>query len=420
MTPARVSFPGGLGADLAGRLDVPAATPRATALFAHCFTCSKDVLAASRISAGLVAAGFAVLRFDFTGLGGSGGDFESTGFASNVEDLIVAAEWLAEHHDAPRLLVGHSFGGAAVIAAAPFIGSVDAVATIGAPADLRHLEALFVDSLDEIDRDGVASVNIASRSFTIRRSFVDELRSTDHGAAIAGLDTPLLVLHAPEDEIVGVEHGERLFAAARQPKSFVALSGADHLLSDSVHAASAADAITTWASRIIGDPPGVLDAPRSSAQVVVAETGDVRFLNAVVAGSHRFLADEPVDAGGLDAGPGPYDLLAASLGACTSMTLRMYADRKRIPLERVVVEVDHAKVHSADCSTCDEKHPKLIDQLDRVIHVSGDLTDEQRASLLAIADRCPVHRTLESSTQITTALAPALPTGDHSGTSPGR
>lgn len=401
----RITFPGSQDAELAARLDLPAGPPSAFALFAHCFTCSKDVFAASRVAAGLTEAGFGVLRFDFTGLGSSEGDFANTDFSSNVEDLRRAVAWLTEHHRAPQLLVGHSLGGAAVLAMANEFPEVRAVATIGAPADVTHLEALLGDAVATIERDGEAEVELAGRAVRIRRQLLEDLRGVDLVERVATLRRPLLVLHSPIDATVGIEHAARLYTAARHPKSFVALDGADHLLTRRADATFAARMIGTWAERFLVDHSGQAPVPSATAQVVVAETTQGRFLNHVVAGDHRFLTDEPVAVGGFDAGPSPYDLLAAALGACTSMTLRMYADRKRLSLDRIVVEVDHAKVHVDECGAACDGRTGVVDRLLRTIHLAGELDDAQRTRLLEIADRCPVHRTLEGSSVVVTTIA---------------
>jgi uncharacterized OsmC-like protein/alpha/beta superfamily hydrolase len=405
----RVSFPGSRGEQLAARLDLPAGPPKAFAVFAHCFTCSKDIRAASRLAAVLTDLGYGLLRFDFTGLGASDGEFANTNFSSNVDDLVAATTWLEQEHRAPQLLVGHSLGGAAVVVAAAQLPSVRAVATIAAPSDAGHVANLFDGALEQIRRDGAAEVEIDGRPFTIRRQFVEDLRAGSVTDAAADLDAALLVMHSPIDNTVGIEHAARIYQAAKHPKSFVGLDGADHLLSTTDDAEYAAAMIGAWAGRYLVDESGAADVPRPSAQVVVAETTQGKFLNHVVTGRHRFLADEPVSVGGFDAGPGPYDFLAAALGACTSMTLRMYADRKSLPLDRVSVEVSHDKVHAADAAadTADRSPGSAgkIDQFTRVIHVEGELDDDQRAGLLRIADRCPVHRTLEQVSHIVTELA---------------
>ncbi len=411
----RITFPGSLGAELSARLDLPAGPPLAYALFAHCFTCSKDIKAASRIAAGLTDAGYAVLRFDFTGLGASDGEFENTNFTSNTEDLLAAVDWLRTEHRAPQLLIGHSLGGAAVLAMAAAVPEVRAVVTVGAPADPEHVTKSFSCSLEEIETHGYADVELAGRPFRIRRQFVDDLRANAMLDGVAHMRKALLVLHSPIDNQVGIDNAQAIYEAARHPKSFISLDGADHLLTDPVDARYAADIIATFGERYVVDERAAAAAPRPTSQVVVAETTQGPFLNHVVVGNHRLLADEPESIGGFDAGPSPYDLLGAALGSCTSMTLRMYADRKELPLDRVIVEVAHGKVHANDCVECMEEanagrfesRKGMIDRFERLITVEGDeLTDEQRARLLEIADKCPVHKTLEASSVIASSLTP--------------
>ncbi len=402
----RITFPGSQNASLSARLDLPAGPPRAFAVFAHCFTCSKDIEAASRIAAGLTDLGYGLLRFDFTGLGASEGEFANTNFSSNVADLVAAAGWLREHHAGPQLLVGHSLGGAAVLVAATKVPEVAAVATIGAPSDAGHVAQLFDGALDEIAEHGEACVDLHGRRFTIRRQLVDDLRNGVVTAAAAEFNGALLIMHSPVDNTVGVEHAAAIYGAAKHPKSFVSLDTADHLLTRVVDAEYAASMIGTWAHRYLADQSGATKAPPASAQVVVAETTQGAFLNHVVTGRHRFLADEPVSIGGFDAGPGPYDLLGAALGACTSMTLRMYAERKQLPLDRVSVEVSHDQLHVSDAAGVDGVSATggRIDRFTRVLVLDGELDDAQRAGLLRIADKCPVHRTLEHSSVIVTEL----------------
>ena len=404
----RITFRGSQDAELAARLDLPATPPRAYALFAHCFTCTKEVVAASRIARELTGAGIGVLRFDFTGLGGSGGEFANTNFSSNTDDLRLAADWLRENRRAPQLLIGHSLGGSAVLAVAGAIEEVRAVVTIAAPADLDQVAHLFAADLHQIETEGQAHVRLAGRTFAIRKQFVDDLRTHNLLEQVATMRKPLLILHSPRDEIVGIEHAERIFAAARHPKSYVSLDHADHLLTARADAAYAARVIAAWAGRYLADESGQAVVPRSRAQVVVAETTQGPFLNQVVAGEHQFLSDEPVALGGSGAGPSPYDLLAAALGACTSMTVRLFADRRQIPLARVTVEVDHARVHATDCQKCAEGNAPRIDAFDCRIQLEGDLTVTDRAQLLAIANRCPVHGTLEKSSKVVVTEVPPV------------
>ncbi len=409
----RVEFPSSTGALLAGRLDLPATAPRAYALFAHCFTCTKDVLAASRVSQALTGFGIAVLRFDFTGLGGSGGDFANTDFTSNVADLVSAADHLRRHHEAPTILVGHSLGGAAVLAAAERVPETRAVATIGAPADTEHLLHLLSESLAEIEEKGEAEVCLAARPFRIRREFLDDVRSQPQTERIRGLGVPLLVMHSPVDETVGVDNARQIFEAARHPKSFVSLDGADHLLSRPADARFAASVLAAWAGRYLDeDEPTAQQAPGDHAapgqgEVVVAENGRGPYGQQVSVGPHVLLADEPEPLG-RDTGPSPYDLLLAGLGACTSMTVRMYAERKGWALDRVEVRLTHSRIHAADCEDCETRSGHL-DRIDRVVALSGDLDAEQRHRLLEIADRCPVHRTLHAEVEVRTTMADPAP-----------
>jgi uncharacterized OsmC-like protein/alpha/beta superfamily hydrolase len=400
MTTSAVHFPGADGNRLAARLDRPEGAPRAYALFAHCFTCSKDTLAAARISAALAAAGFAVLRFDFTGLGGSEGEFANTNFSSNIADLVAAADWLRAGHAAPQLLIGHSLGGAAVLAAAAKIPESLAVATIGAPFDPAHAARLLAPARAEIEAAGEAEVELAGRRFRVRRQFLDDIGAQPQREAIAGLRRALLIFHSPADTTVEISNAAEIYTAAKHPKSFVSLDRADHLLTRKEDAAYVATVLTAWASRYLPEQPAAR-APGAPGVVRVTETGNGKFAQEVVIGPHRLIADEPAAVGGDDLGPTPYDLLLAGLGACTAMTLRMYAAHKKLPLERVSVELRHGKIHAADCASCETKEGK-IDRIERVIDIQGPLDDEQRRRLLEIADRCPVHRTLHSEVLIET------------------
>jgi len=400
-----VRFPGSLGATLAARLDIPPVPPAAFALFAHCFTCSKDTLAASRISAALTARGIAVLRFDFTGLGGSEGEFANTNFSSNVADLIAAAAWLRERHEAPRLLIGHSLGGAAVLAAAREIPEAAAVATIGAPFEPAHVRRLLAPVLPGIEAAGEATVELAGRAFRIKKQFLEDIGSRNNREAIAGLRKALLIFHSPRDAAVDIDNAAQIYAAAKHPKSFVSLDDADHLLTRKEDAAYVAAVLAAWASRYIGAP--VLDAQPIPAEapgvVTVAETREGKFTQAITVGKHQLRADEPESAGGTDSGPSPYDFLLTALGACTAMTVRMYADLKQLPLERVTVRLRHEKVHAQDCAECETREGK-IDRIEREITLKGALDEAQRGRLLEIANKCPVHRTLHSEVWITTRL----------------
>ncbi len=393
---SKLEFTGTGGETLAARLDLPEGEPRAYAVFAHCFTCGKDGFAASRIAHGLTGHGVAVLRFDFTGLGQSGGDFGNSTFSSNVSDLVRAADHLREHLVAPTLLVGHSLGGAAVIAAAGAIPEVRAVATIGAPSDPGHVAHLIESARPEIETRGEAEVTLAGRTFRIQRAFLDDISEQPQRERIARLGRALLVMHSPQDEIVAVGDAAVIFEAARHPKSFVSLDGADHLLTARPDAAYVADVVAAWASRYAVPEPVAAEAPGEPGTVVVSESGTGRLAQRITAGAHAWVADEPLSVpGGTDTGPTPYGLLLSALGACTSMTMRMYADRKSWSLDRVTVTLRHDRVHAEDCASC-ETSAGYLDRIVREIRIEGDLDDAARRRLLAIADKCPVHRTLHS------------------------
>lgn len=411
MSSQLVNFPGSTGTQLAGRLDLPDAQPRAFALFAHCFTCGKDVLAAARIARELTGFGIAVLRFDFTGLGGSDGDFANTTFTSNVNDLVNAADYLRSRHAAPTILVGHSLGGAAVLAAADHIPEARAIATIGAPADADHLLHLLGEGRQEIEENGEAEICLGDRPFRIRKQFLDDIAHQPQADRIRRLGAALLVMHSPSDATVGIENARSIFDAALHPKSFVCLDGADHLLTRAGDARFAASMVASWASRYLEvDVAPSPDWSGSSAMaeagqglVVVSENGRGPYGQRITAGRHLLSADEPTPVGH-DTGPSPYDLLLAGLGACTSMTLRMYASRKKWPLESVTVSLRHCRIHANDCKDCATESGQL-DRIDRVIWLSGALDAEQRRRLLEIADQCPVHRTLHSEVNVRTTLA---------------
>jgi putative redox protein len=402
MPTERITFTGHNGDELAARLDLPDGPVLATALFAHCFTCSKDIPAARRISARLAGAGIAVLRFDFTGLGHSGGEFENTTFRTNIADLLEAAKTLSARGMAPAMLIGHSLGGAAVLGAARQIDSVKAVVTIGAPFDPGHVTHNFGGALDDIERNGATEVMLGGRPIRIGKDFVENVKAEKLGNEIANLKRALLILHAPLDATVGIENASEIFRTAKHPKSFVTLDNADHLVTNPSDAEYAAELIAAWATRYLelrppAPPPG---APEGIVRV--SEADPTGFLQDVNAGpKHHVLADEPEAYGGTDRGLTPYGFLSAGLGSCTSMTIRMYARRKGWPLTHVQVDVSHDKVHAQDAG---QQTGAKADTFRRLIKLEGDLTEEQRHRLLEIADRCPVHRTLENSATIETQL----------------
>tara|TARA_R110002096_G_scaffold259030_1_gene452579 strand:- start:41944 stop:43158 length:1215 start_codon:yes stop_codon:yes gene_type:complete len=396
----KIEFTGATGQKLAGKLDLPSGKPLAYALWAHCFSCTKDVLAASRVSEGLTSKGIAVLRFDFTGLGSSEGDFANTNFSSNVEDLVAAADHLRAHFEAPQILIGHSWGGTAILAAAAHVPEARAVCTIAAPADPAHVTKLFQTSLDLIEDQGEAEVLLAGRPFRIKKQFLDDVAGRLLEQKISKLGKALLVLHSPTDNLVGIDEARAIFEAAKHPKSFVSLDGADHLLSRREDAEYVASMIATWAARYTASKQPAVPAENEANAVVVSETGSGKFANAIsFGGRHTMLADEPEAYGGSDTGPSPYELLLAALGACKSMTMRMYAARKGFALDQAKVTLRHSKVHAVDCDGC-ETNGKKVDRIEVDIEVTGDLNEEDRQKIIAIAEKCPVHRTLVSNVVI--------------------
>jgi uncharacterized OsmC-like protein/alpha/beta superfamily hydrolase len=409
MPAERFDFPNAQGQRLAGLLERPQGGARAYALFAHCFTCGKDVHAARRIAEGLTGLGIGVLRFDFTGLGSSEGEFANTTFSSNVSDLVAAADHMRKEHQAPAILIGHSLGGAAVLAAAASVPEARAVVTIAAPADPAHVTGLINDRAHAIGADGEVEVKLGGHHFRIRRGFLDDVAEQNLTAQVANLHRALLIFHSPTDELVGIDNASRIFLAARHPKSFVSLAGADHLITRRSDAAYVANVIAAWVERYLDAPQGE-DMPATTAAVerpdlvTVRETLASPLQQEIAAGRHRLIADEPAAIGGRDSGANPYSFLLAALGACTSITLRLYAQRKALPLERVTVRLTHGRIHAEDCTTCETKEG-MIDRIDREIALEGDLDDTQRARLMEIADKCPIHRTLTSEVDIRTTAA---------------
>ena len=403
MQNTRVSFPNAAGETLSGILSLPISQPRAFALFAHCFTCTKNLKAATNISRSLAAAGIAVLRFDFTGLGESEGDFADTNFSSNVGDLVAAAQFLEAEHEAPLVLLGHSLGGTAVLQAARDVPSAVAVATIGSPAEPAHVAHLLEGSRAELESSGVAAVQLGGRPFTIKRQFLDDIESHSLADTVGSLRKALLVMHAPLDDTVEIENAAAIFSAAKHPKSFVSLDQADHLLTRNEDSLYAGHVLAAWATRYLPDTTRADDLQAVEGEVV-ARTNIGGFRTEVAAGPHMLVADEPVAVGGTNLGPTPYGLLSAALATCTTMTLKMYASLKKLDMRSATVRVSHDKVHAEDCADCETQSGK-IDEFRREISFDGDLSDAELARLMEIADKCPVHKTLHGEVKVRTIRA---------------
>jgi putative redox protein len=399
----KVQFENANGYTLSARLEFPPDShPYAFAIFAHVFTGNKSLSATRHISRSLTQHGIGVLRFDFTGLGDSEGDFADTNFTSNVDDLLAASKFLEENYQAPRILIGHSLGGAAVIFAASQLDSIQAVATVGAPSEPEHVMHLLHDKIEDIEKTGVANVSIGGREFRIKKQFLDDLKSKDMFKILRDLKKPILVLHSPQDNVVEIENAAKIYHAAYHPKSFVSLDGADHMLTKKGDAAYVGELVGSWMTRYVIPPP--VEKLKTDAQVAV-KLGEVGFTAEIQAGRHGMLADESEDLGGDDFGPSPYQYLSAALGACTVMTLQMYARRKKWDLKEVKVHIDHGKKYADDCKACVEFNKEIkIDHFEKVIELEGDLSEEQINRLLEIADRCPVHRTLHKEVKIITRL----------------
>lgn len=404
MPAENVQFENARGEFLSGKLQLPdTGSPRACALFAHCFTCTKNIRAARTIADALCAEGIAVLRFDFAGLGQSEGEFADTNFSSNVSDLVAAAQYLEANLLAPELIIGHSLGGTAVLAAAPQIPSASVVATIGSPARASHVKHLFQHHREEIETKGEATVNLAGRPFLIRRQFLDDLDKGGLPESLRSLRKALLVFHSPVDATVGIDNAGEIFSAAMHPKSFISLDKADHLLSRDEDARYVAKVLAAWAHKYIREEkPAAVSDIEGSAGETVAQTSAGSLLTRISAAGHPLIADEPVSVGGTDSGPTPYDLLSASLAACTSMTLQMYARHKGLALESATVRVSHDRIHADDCASCKTTGSGKLDRFTRRITLEGSLTADERARMLEIADRCPVHRTLHSEVVVKT------------------
>lgn len=395
----KVSFVNKEGFQLSGKLYLPLEEePRYYAIFAHCFTCSKNFKAPSTISNMLMQLGVAVLSFDFSGLGNSEGEFEDTGFSSNVEDLIAADTFLRTNYQAPQMLIGHSLGGTAVIFAASRLDHIKAVVTIGSPANPKHVKKLFESDLETIKREGSAEVSIGGRSFKIGKEFLDDLDNQNLADLLPQMKKAFLFLHSPQDKIVSIENASELYLNARHPKSFISLDGADHLLSEEKESRYVGELISSWSRKYFPIEPTEHDL--KGHQVKVRLFGE-SYTSEIKTPFHHLIADEPKEVGGENLGPTPYDLLMASLGACTVMTLKMYAQRKNWKLDEIVVYLDHDKVHQTDSSEF-EKPGSKVNRFTRSLEIKGELTSEIKQRLLEIADKCPVHRTLKEEILIET------------------
>lgn len=398
----KTSFKNRKGETLSARIELPIDQhPHNFAVFAHCFTCTKNLIAIRNIAHQLVKEGFGVMRFDFTGLGESEGEFKNTNFSGNVEDIEDAAQFLKEKFESPTLIIGHSLGGTAALFAASRIESVKAVATINSPSNPEHVQHLIKSSIDEIEESGKAAVNIGGRDFTIKRQFLDDLKNHSLKEIVRNFGKALLILHSPQDEIVKVKNAQDLFVAAWHPKSFISLDGMDHMLSGQENSHYAGKVISGWALRYVDIPEN--KKIRSKHRVAASLDNQEKFTTYLKLGDHTGLADEPVTFGGNNFGPTPYEYLSAALVSCTAMTVQMYARRKNWNLENITVHVDYSKEHAYDSENCEKTSSKL-DTFTKTIKLEGDLSDEQKNRLLEIADRCPVHRTLISTIQIRSSL----------------
>lgn len=402
MRSQKISFDNNEGKKLSGIIDFPLiGQPKCYTIFAHCFTCSKNLKAVDNIAAALTQTGIAVLRFDFTGLGQSEGDFEETNFSSNLSDLKDAYDFLSKNYQPPKIMIGHSLGGAAVLHVSSKLQEVQAVVTIGAPADPEHVKRLFKDSQQSIEDTGVAEVNIGGRPFKIKKQLLDDLSEKNSKEVIHELDRALLILHSPQDNIVGIENAAEIYDAAMHPKSFISLDGADHLMSKSGDSEYVGSIISPWAKRYVDFDEEQNLAPEGEVWTRLSGND---FVTEITAGQHQLVADEPEGSGGTDLGPSPYGYLLSALGACTAMTLRMYANYKKLKLEEVEVRLTHDKIHVEDGEQSESAKGK-IDQIRRIIHLEGDLTDDERKRLVEIAEKCPVHKTLEGKPEIITEEA---------------
>lgn len=397
-----IKFNNNEGATLSGKLELPVdGKPSHYAIFAHCFTCSKDLKAVRNITLALSQNGIGVLRFDFTGLGQSEGDFADTNFTSNVNDIAAAAAYLKEHYKAPSLLIGHSLGGTAVLMAGSQMDSIKAIATIGAPCEPEHVLHMLHQDIEKIREEGKATVRLAGRDFNIKSQFIEDLENQGMSKILKEMrGKALLVMHSPQDDTVHVQNARNIYEIAHHPKSFISLDGADHLLSSSKDSVYAGKLISSWVERYL---PAKKKEKLSTKEQVVARLDEGPFLTEIAAGNHNIIADEPLSVGGNDLGPGPYELVAAGLGACTAMTIKMYVNRKGWPLEEVKVHLNYDNRYVEDCENC-ENEDRKIGRFERIVEIKGDLDEKQKQRIMQIANKCPVHKTLEQGVTIHTVL----------------
>lgn len=404
MNTVRLEIENKKGLKLQAYLELPAnEKPNHFAIFAHCFSCNSNFNAVKNISRALSNHGFGVLRFDFTGLGKSEGEFAESHFSANVDDLLAVNEYLTNNYKAPELLVGHSLGGAAVIVAGAKLENIKAVATVGAPATVTHVTHLFSHAIEDVAKKGEVKVHIGGRPFKINKEFVNDFSKTDLPEITKKLRKPLLVMHAPFDSVVGIENAHEIYHNAMHPKSFISLDNADHLLSNKADSLYVGNLIGTWADKYFPLEENKMIATKGEQLVGHLNLVEDNFTTSIQTKNHSFIADEPAHIGGDDFGPSPYDFLSAALASCTVMTLKMYAERKKWDLQEVFVYITYSKKHSEDLGIDLEK-PTRLDHLQKKLKFIGNLDDTQKNRLKEIASKCPVHKTLLTTTIIDTQL----------------